>query len=78
MNIGEHLVKKKDYFHIFDYYTWNEKEINLMLDSYGWERAVDTSSTWRLGDGTAPFYNYIYYILRNMTHFEVIKLERGN
>ena len=65
--------KKKDYFHIFDYYTWNEKEINLMLDNYGWERAIDTSSTWRLGDGTAPFYNYIYYTVAGFTEHDTFR-----
>ena len=29
-----------------------------------WESADDTKSTWRIGDGTASFYNYIYYIIK--------------
>jgi glucosamine--fructose-6-phosphate aminotransferase (isomerizing) len=28
---------------------------------YDWEIASDTKTTWRIGDGTASFYNYIYY-----------------
>ena len=31
------------------------------MNKYNWEKAVDTDSTWRIGDGTAPVYNYIYY-----------------
>ena len=44
-----------------------------MLDSYGWERAVDTSSTWRLGDATAPFYNYIYYTVAGFTEHDTFR-----
>jgi len=53
--------KKTDYFHLFDYYTWDEKEINDTLKVYNWETARDTQSTWRIGDGTAAFYNYVYH-----------------
>lgn len=45
----------------FEYYPWNENEINnLLINKYDWETAEDTSTTWRIGDGTASFYNYIY------------------
>jgi glutamine---fructose-6-phosphate transaminase (isomerizing) len=29
--------------------------------------ATDTTSTWRIGDGTAAFYNYIYYNIAGFT-----------
>jgi len=55
------IAPKKDYFHLFDFYKWDENEIeSLILNEYGWEKAIDTNSTWRIGDGTAGFYNYIY------------------
>ena len=50
-----------DYYHIYDYVRWDETEIEkLLFGTYGWERACDTQTTWRIGDGTAAFYNYIY------------------
>ena len=32
-----------------------------LIGTYGWELAPDCATTWRIGDGTAAFYNYIYY-----------------
>jgi glutamine---fructose-6-phosphate transaminase (isomerizing) len=58
---SRYFTSKKDYFHIFDYFPWDEENINAtIIDEYNWEKAVDTDSTWRIGDGTASFYNYIY------------------
>lgn len=31
------------------------------------ELVPDTSATWRIGDGTASFYNYIYYTSAGFT-----------
>ena len=31
----------------------------VLLNEYDWETTPDTSTTWRIGDGTAAFYNYI-------------------
>ena len=74
------FTKKKDYFHIFDYWKWDENEVNkVLIDNYDWEIATDTKTTWRIGDGTAAFYNYIYYTVAGFTEhdtFEVIKLEK--
>ena len=42
-------------------------------------KAVDTTTTWRIGDGTAAFYNiYIIWlqVLQSMTPLEVIKFEK--
>lgn len=56
------LATHKDYFHLFDYIRWDESEVEtLVRDEFEWETAVDTRTTWRVGDGTAAFYNYIYY-----------------
>ncbi len=52
---------RNDYFELFDYIAWDEKTIeDTIINEYNWETAPDTKSTWRIGDGTAPFYNYIY------------------
>ena len=40
---------------------------------YDWEKATDSDSTWRVGDGAAPFYNYIYYTLTGFTEFDTFR-----
>ena len=51
----------KDFASIFDYLPWQEEDIEqVLLGEYDWELSPDTKSTWRIGDGTAAFYNYIY------------------
>ena len=61
MAFAWYYLLKRDFLNLFDYIPWNEGEIvNTLKRTYDWETAVDTSSTWRIGDGTAAFYNYIY------------------
>lgn len=65
--------KKKDYFHIFDYWRWDEEVVNNILEQYEWEKATDTNTTWRIGDGTAAFYNYIYYLVAGFTEHDTFR-----
>jgi len=59
---------KHNYLFLFDYIRWDERVINRTLrDQFNWEVATDTTSTWRIGDGTAAFYNYIYYTVAGFT-----------
>jgi predicted glutamine amidotransferase len=59
---------------IYDYYDWNENIINkTLIEKYGWETADDTSSTWRIGDGTQPFYNFIYFLFAGFTENDVLR-----
>jgi hypothetical protein len=67
------FTEKKDYYHIFDYWRWDEKTIEDTLEEYSWERAVDTNTTWRIGDGTAGFYNYIYYTVAGFTEHDTFR-----
>ncbi len=68
------FAKKTDYFHIFDYWRWDEKEINdVLLNEYEWETASDTSTTWRIGDGTAGFYNYVYFTIAGLTEHDTLR-----
>jgi glucosamine--fructose-6-phosphate aminotransferase (isomerizing) len=54
----------KDYITLYDYIPWDEATVeHTILTQYGWEVATDTETTWRIGDGTASFYNYIYYVM---------------
>jgi glucosamine--fructose-6-phosphate aminotransferase (isomerizing) len=58
---SRYVTSKADYYHLFDYMHWDEEHIEKTLfENYDWEKSVDTNSTWRIGDGTASFYNYIY------------------
>lgn len=66
--------QKQDYFHVFDYWKWDENEVNnCLLNEYQWEKAVDTSTTWRIGDGTAAFYNYIYYTVAGFSEHDTFR-----
>ena len=66
--------KKIDYFHVFDYWRWEEGLIdNVLLKEYDWEKAPDTNTTWRIGDGTAAFYNYIYYCVAGFTEHDTFR-----
>jgi len=64
----------KDFIQFFDYYDWKEKTIeDTIINKYNWETASNCKETWRIGDGTAPFYNYIYYKLAGFTEFDTFK-----
>jgi len=71
--VARYFIKKEDYFHLFDYYTWNEKEVEKVLELYNWEKAIDTNTSWRIGDGTAAFYNYIYYTVAGFSEFDTFR-----
>lgn len=68
------FTEKKDYYHIFDYWRWDEQVINeTLIGQYDWEMAVDTSTTWRIGDGTSAFYNYIYYTVAGFSEHDTFR-----
>lgn len=67
------FTEKNDYFHIFDYWRWDETICNSTLALYDWEVAEDTSTTWRIGDGTAAFYNYLYYKIAGFTEHDTFR-----
>ena len=49
---------------------WIER---TLLEEYDFERAEDTESLWRIGDGTAAFYNYIYHAIAGMTENDTFR-----
>ena len=68
------FTEKKDYYHIFDYWSWDENIVNdTLLNIYEWEKAIDTPTTWRIGDGTAAFYNYVYYTVAGFTEHDTFR-----
>lgn len=71
---SRYFTPKKDYFHLFDYFRWDEKVIEeTIITKYDWEKAVDTDSTWRIGDGTASFYNYIYTLVAGFSENDTFR-----
>jgi glutamine---fructose-6-phosphate transaminase (isomerizing) len=71
---SRYITPKSNYFHFFDYFQWNEKVIEeTIINHYDWEKAVDTDSTWRIGDGTASFYNYIYTLVAGFSENDTFR-----
>jgi hypothetical protein len=65
---------RHNYLSFFDYYQWREDEVEQKLNSeLRWEYSSDTESSWRIGDGTAPFYNYIYLHLAGLTENDALR-----
>ena len=59
---------------LFDYAKWDEDElVRVLRTEYAWELAPDTTSTWQIGDGTAAFYNYIYYNVAGFTENDALR-----
>jgi hypothetical protein len=75
MSIFDNLLAFKYYYlsvldsiKLFRYIPWNEQVVNeTLINEYNWEVAKDSATTWRIGDGTASFYNYIYYTVAGFT-----------
>ena len=67
------FTSKSDYFHVYDYWQWAEHNVDETLATYDWEKAKDTSTTWRIGDGTAAFYNYIYYTVAGFSEHDTFR-----
>ena len=67
-------ISKHDFVWFYQYIKWDESEIMKTLKSeYDWEVATDTDTTWRIGDGTAAFYNYIYYTVAGFTEIDTFR-----
>lgn len=71
---SRYMIKKTDYYHLFDYLLWDEKTIeDTIIDGYDWETCIDTDSTWRIGDGTASFYNYVYTLVAGFSENDTFR-----
>ena len=69
-----YLEPRRDFYFMFDHMVWDEREVDdVLLSQYDWELSPDSPSTWRIGDGTAPFYNYIYMTARGFTEFDTFR-----
>ena len=84
----DYYVRDHTFIRPFSYIPWDEDELEETLRGrYGWSPGSDRSaSSWRMGDGTAPFYNLMYLIALGMTEHDALRsnqvrfglLERGN
>lgn len=71
---SRYVAPKKDYYHLFDYMQWDEKTIeDTIINEYKWETSIDTKSTWRIGDGTASFYNYVYTLVAGFSENDTFR-----
>lgn len=69
-----YYLDRHKFFSIYSWIGWDEDNINRVLaEEYEWETAADTTTTWRIGDGTAPFYNYIYYTVAGFTENDTFR-----
>lgn len=59
---------------LYNYIMWDEdKIVSTLIREYNWETATDTRTTWRIGDGTAAFYNYIYYCVAGFSENDTFR-----
>ncbi len=67
-------LRPHDYLQLFEWVKWDEDEVNqLLVGEYGWETDPTTTTTWRIGDGTAPFYNYVYWRTMGFTENDTFR-----
>ena len=71
---ASYYLIKHDFLSLYNYIPWEEDHINsILINEYDWELANDTKTTWRIGDGTASFYNYIYYVMAGFTENDTLR-----
>jgi hypothetical protein len=69
-----YMEPREVYMLLFDYIPWDEKTIeDTLINGYNWELSPDTTSSWRIGDGTAAFYNYVYGLVAGFTEFDTFR-----
>jgi glutamine---fructose-6-phosphate transaminase (isomerizing) len=69
-----YFLGQPTYLDFYDFVPWDEDVVvKTIIDEYGWELATDTTSTWRIGDGTAAFYNYIYWTAAGFTESDTFR-----
>jgi len=72
--LSRYFLSRKNIVYFFGLVEWNEKVIeDVLINQYEWELASDTKSSWRIGDGTVGFYNYIYYTVAGFSEIETFR-----
>lgn len=75
--LGEYyrsVAAKVGYIHIFNYFPWVESNINnILVNEYDWELSPDTPTSWRIGDASAAFYNYVYFHVAGFSEHDTFR-----
>lgn len=66
------FVAKDDFLYLFNYYPWDEKEVERVLkEEYEWEADTDYGQNqWRMDDFHTSFINYVYYTVGGFSEFD--------
>lgn len=71
---GVSYFNKHEYLQLFHHLPWEEDLVNqVLISKYGWETDPSTPTTWRIGDGTAPFYNWVYFAAAGFTENDTFR-----
>jgi len=71
---ASYYLQPPSYLNLYAYVPWEEDLIvSTLTEDYGFEIAPDSVTTWRIGDGTAAFYNYIYYNVAGFTENDTFR-----
>lgn len=69
-----YYVINREYLNLFRFVEWDERVlVGTLRGEYDWELADDTEMTWRIGDGTASFYNYIYHTVAGLNEIYTLR-----
>ena len=67
-------VARGEFLYLYQHVAWDEQRMHDTLSrEYGWESAGDSATSWRIGDGTASFYNYIYHTVAGFTEHDTFR-----
>ncbi len=73
-NYASTYVFKYDFEYFWHYLKWDEEEVvRTLRTEYDWEVPGDTIQTWRVDDGTSPFYNFIYHKMGGFTENDCLR-----
>jgi hypothetical protein len=64
----------KNYIYPYHIIPWDEKTIeSVLIREYDWETDPECATTWRIGDGTAAFYNHVFYTIAGFTENDTFR-----
>ncbi|MBD35938.1 MAG: hypothetical protein CL512_04140 [Actinobacteria bacterium] len=71
----DYYLRSHNFIRPFAYFEWEEDVIeDTLMSLYDWSAGTNYSSAaWRMGDGTAPFYNLMYLIGLGMTEHDTMR-----
>lgn len=71
---SRYFLSRKELIFFYGFIKWDEQNIEkTLIGEYDWELSPDTDTTWRIGDGTVGFYNYIYYTVAGFSEIETFR-----